>query len=201
ALRRLELFRVLLGLGEGAQVVLELLAYRAENGLEALALEDHREAGAHLDLPADVLLGRVHRERRAEVGDELLDDRPRLAQARLADALLEPRAVLALELLGELGVEPLLLAGLAPQVLLRLPDLGVLARRELEGLEDLVLRNLVRARFDHRQRILGPDDDEVEGALPVLEGRERRVDDELAVDLPDANGPDRPEERERRDHQ
>src|SRR5207247_4954062 len=107
-------------------------------------------------------------ERRAELGDELLDDAAGLAESRLGDALLEARAVLVLQLLRQLGVEPLLLAGLAAEVLLRVADLGDLAVRELEGLEDLVLRDLVGGRLDHGQRVLGADDDEVEGALAVF---------------------------------
>ena len=55
ALRRLELLRVLLGLGERAQVVLELLAHGLLDDVQANALEDRVERGANLDLAEDVL--------------------------------------------------------------------------------------------------------------------------------------------------
>ena len=77
-----------------------------------------------------------------------------------------------------------------------LPDLGV---RELERLEDRVLGDLVSAGLDHRERLARADDDEVERRL--LELLERRVEDELVVDATDANGADRAEERQRRDHE
>src|SRR5207237_3290377 len=99
---------------------------------EALPLDDQREARPHLDLLADVFLRGVHRDRRAELGEELLDERARLAESVARDPLLEPRAVLALQLLGELGVEPALLAGLPTQVLLRVADLHDLGVGELE---------------------------------------------------------------------
>ena len=72
--------------------------------------------------------------------------------------------------------------------------------RQLERFEQLVLGDLVRAGFDHRQRLLGADDDEIE-ALVILELWQCRVDGELPVDAADADGADRAEERQRRDHQ
>ena len=70
---------------------------------------------------------------------------------------------------------------------------------ELERLEDRVLGDLVAAGLDHRQRLARADDDEVERRL--LELLERRVEDELVVDAADADGADRAEERQRRDHE
>ena len=61
ALGRLELLRVLLGVGQSAEIGLELLADRAVDGLEAHGLEQRVEALADLHLPGDVLLVRVHR--------------------------------------------------------------------------------------------------------------------------------------------
>ena len=108
--------------------------------------------------------------------------------------------VRALELGGQLGVEPLHLADLAAQVLLRLAELADLLMREVERLEEDVLGHLFGAGLDHRQAVLRADDDQVERRLlEVL--LVRRVEDELAVDATDAHGADRPEERERRDHQ
>ena len=101
---------------------------------------------------------------------ELLDRGRRLAQALGLNPLADAVGVLRLELGGELGVEVLRLACLAPEILLRLADLDDLGVRELEGLEDLVLRDLVGAGLDHRQRVLRADDDQVERAL-LLDSR------------------------------
>ncbi|HTZ04647.1 MAG TPA: hypothetical protein VMB53_02730 [Gaiellaceae bacterium] len=198
-LRRLQLLRVLLRVGEGAQVVAELLPHRALDGDRALLLEQRLEPRADLQLPGDVLVGRVHRERRRELREELVDDRARVLQADGLDQLPDPVAVRRLELGVQLGVEPLRLAGLAAQVLLRLAELHDLAVCELERLEDLALRDLVGACLDHRQRLGGADDDQVERRL--LELLERRVDDEPVLAAADAHGADRAEERQRRDHQ
>ncbi len=116
------------------------------------------------------------------------------------DALPDRVAVVALDLGGEVEVEPLRLAGLAAQVLLRLAQLHDLAVRELERLEDPVLGHFLAARLHHRQAVLRADDDEVEVRV-VLHRAQRRVDDELAVDLADANRAHRAEERQRRDHE
>ena len=77
-----------------------------------------------------------------------------------------------------------------------LADLGV---GELERLEDRVLGDLVAAGLDHRQPFARADDDEVERRL--LELLEGRIEDELVLDAADANGADRAQERQRRDHQ
>src|SRR5207245_68938 len=50
ALGRLQLLRVLLGIGERTQAALELLADRTFHRGEALLLEQHVHAGPHLDL-------------------------------------------------------------------------------------------------------------------------------------------------------
>ena len=108
--------------------------------------------------------------------------------------------MLGLELGRQIGIEVLRLAGLPAEILLRIADLHDLGVRELEGLEDLVLGDLVRAGLDHRQGVLRADDDQVERAL-LLDDGQRRVDDELAVDASDPNGADRAQEGQRRDHQ
>ena len=152
-----------------------------------------------LEAAEDVLVGRLHGERRCELLDDL-SRRPRgLAQAVLLDPRPDRVAVLALELLRQRRVEPLRLAGLRPQLLLRLAELADLLVREVERLEQLLVRHLVRAGLDHRQAVLRADDDEVERAvrLALLERRH----DELAVDQRDADGAHRAEERQRRDHQ
>src|SRR5438132_948847 len=82
-----------------------------------LPLEQHRERRLGLDLADDVVLGRVHRQLRCELGLELLDDRSRLAQADLLDPLPDRGCVLRLEVREDLHVEPLGLAGLLPQLL------------------------------------------------------------------------------------
>src|SRR5690348_10196045 len=199
-LRGLQLLRVLLGVGQRTQVVAELLAQRALDRGRALLLEQRLERRPDLNLACDVLVGRVHRQRRRKLAGELLDDGARVLQADLLDALPHRVAVVALHLGDELEVEPLRLAGLAAQVLLRLAQLDDLAVRELERLEDRVLGDLLASGLDHRQAVLRADDDEVEARL-VLHRAERRVDDELAVDLSDADRAHRAEERQRRDHQ
>ena len=77
ALARLELLRVLLRVGQRAQLVLELRADRALDGREPLRLEQHLEAVPHLRLAHDVVLARVHRDRGRLVGEQLVDDRRR----------------------------------------------------------------------------------------------------------------------------
>ena len=97
-------------------------------------------------------------------------------------------------------VDPLGLSDLSPQLVDRVADALDLAVGELEGLQHRLLGDLVGAGLDHRQRVAGADDDQVEvGVLVRL--LERRVDHELAVDPGDANGSDRAEERQRRDRE
>src|SRR5206468_7457301 len=119
ALGRLELLRVLLGLGQRSQVVLELVADVALDDLEARLLEDPVQRGAHLDLTEDVLLAGVHVQLGSKLVRQLLDDRARLAQALGLDPLADPARVLRIELGGELGVEVLRLPGSGAKLLLR----------------------------------------------------------------------------------
>ena len=71
---------------------------------------------------------------------------------------------------------------------------------DVERVEDLRLGDLVGARLDHQDRLLGTGDDEVE--VGVLEQVLLvRVDDEVAVDLADADRADRGRERHLGDHQ
>ncbi len=199
-LRGLELLRVLLGVGERLQLIAELFPHRTLDCRKPLLLEQHVEARPHLDLALDVVVGRVHRDRRSEVGTELLDDRSRRGETVALDPLPDGVPLGRLDLGVEVGVEPLRLAGLRAEILLRLAEAADLAVRELERLEKQILRHLVGAGLDHGQAVLRADDDEVEGGLlPVL--LQRRVDDELAVDQPDAHRADRPEERQRRQHE
>ncbi len=186
ALGRLQLLRVLLGIGESSQVVLELLAHRTLDGHEALLLEQHREARAGLQLPLDVRLGRLHRRRAGDLGQELVGDGSALAKAVLLDPLPDRVPVGRLDLGGEVGVEPLRLAGLGAQILLRVTELADLGMGELERLEQQLVGNLVGAGLDHRQAVLRADDDQVErrDLVVLLVGR---VEDPLVVDPPDAH--------------
>ena len=132
---------------------------------------------------------------------ELLDERRRRRGGR-------PRRSLAMifapwsafELLGLRRVEPLRLAGELAELLLRGADALDLLVGDLERLEQRVLGNLVGAGLDHRQAFLRADDDQIE-VVAALHRGERRVDDELPVDLGDAHGADRAEERHRREHE
>ena len=85
------------------------------------------------------------------------------------------------------------------QILDRVADAPDLAVRELERLEHDVLGDLVRPGLDHRQRVAGADDDQVEVGLLVACWMSVGLSDELAVDAPDAHCADRAEERQRRD--
>ena len=102
-------------------------------------------------------------DRRRELGLDLLDDgrAPRGGPSRWMRSRIAV-GVLRLDLGGQLGVEPLRLAGLAAELLLRLAELPDLGVRELERLEQRVLGDLVGARLDHRQAVLRADDDQVE---------------------------------------
>ena len=108
-------------------------------------------------------------------------------------------SVCRVQLGRELEIDPLRLADLRAEVLERLADLADLGMRELESLENRVLGNLVTACLDHRQSFARSDDDEIERRLVEL--LERRVDDELSVELPDPNGSDRTEEGQWRHHE
>src|SRR6185295_5048292 len=115
-LGRLELLGVLLGVGQGLEVVLELLADGTRDGLLPKALQDQRQTGADLHPLDDLVLGRLHRQRRTDLLDDLLDRSRPLTQAVRRDPLPDRVAVLALELLGQLGVEPFRLADLQCEV-------------------------------------------------------------------------------------
>jgi len=195
-LRGLQLLRVLLGVGQAAQLVLELLAHDRLDGDHPLLLEDLAERHPHLQLAHHPVLVRVHRRCADFTLDDLLYDRSGLAQPLLLDPRPDLVAALPLELLGDRRVEPLRLAALRAQLELGVAELDDLAVRDLERLEEPVLRNLVRARLDHRQAVLRPDDDQIE--VGVLDLGERRVHDEVAVQQPHPHGPDRAEEREGR---
>ena len=199
ALARLELLRVLLGVGQGAQLALELRPDRALDRREPLRLEQHPEAVPDLHLADDVALARVHRDRRGVRGEQLVDDRPRLAEADLGDAPRDGLAVPGVEVGVQLDVDPLLLADLAGELVDRVADADDLRVRERERLEHRLLRHLVAAGLDHRERLARADDDQVERGLVHL--LVRRVDDQLALDARDAHRADRPEERERRDRE
>ena len=168
ALGRLELLRVVLGVRQGAELVLELLAHRLLDDLQPLALEDQVEARADLHLADDVARG-LHRQRRSELVLDLVDGAGRLAQADGPDRVADPPAPGLGELVRHRHVEPLRLAGLLAELLLRLAELADLLVRELERLEERLLRDHVRPGLDHRERVLRADDDQVEiGALRVL---------------------------------
>ena len=198
ALRRLELLGVLLRVGERTQLSLELAAHGVGHGLEPVLLDDRCKAEPDLGAANDVRLGRGHRDRRAELGLDLLGRARRLAQALGSDPRADPLAVAGRDLGGDGPVEDLRLAGPAPQLLLRLAETSDLTMRELERGEQRVLRDLLGAALDHRDRLRRTDDEQVEARL--LELGQGRVDDQPPVGVhADAHGADRAEERQRRD--
>ena len=199
ALGRAQLLRILLGVGESAQVGAELLAYRPLDGRQLLLLAKGVEAVAHLQAADDVGLGRLHRQRRRQLGADLLDESGRFAQTGLGDAGAEALGVRLLQLGGQLGVEPLGLTDAAAQLFLRLAEFLDLGLGKREGFEHRLLGHLLGARLDHRQCLLGADHEQVERrALHLLH---RAVDNQLALDQADANRAHRPQEGQRRDHQ
>src|SRR4029453_2888506 len=139
ALRRLQLLRVLFRVRELAERALELLAHRAVDGGHPRLLEARREARADLGAAYHVLLGRGHADRRRRRGDQLLDDRVRLAEAVLRDGGSNRPPVRRLELLRQLAVDPLGAPRLATEVVQSVADAADLAVSELERLEDRVL--------------------------------------------------------------
>ena len=154
ALARLELLRVLLGVRESPQLARELLADRALDRGQPLLLEQHLQAVAHLKLADDVVLGRVERDRRSRLCEQLVDDPLGLAEPDRLDPLPDRMAVGALELGVQLDIDPLRLADLAaPARSIDVADADDLAVRELEGLEHRLFRHLVGAGLDHRQRV------------------------------------------------
>src|SRR6267142_4658970 len=87
ALGRLELLGVLFGLGQAAQLVLELLEGDRLDGNRTLLLEDLRERHPNLKLAEDLVLVGVQRRCPDFLLDDLLDDRSDLAEPLLLDAL------------------------------------------------------------------------------------------------------------------
>ncbi len=75
-------------------------------------------------------------------------------------------------------------------------DLGV---TELDGVDDRLFRNFLRARLDHHDAVHGADDHQVQLARALLVVG--RVDDELAIRLPDAHRANGTVERNVRDAQ
>ena len=174
--------------------------HRALDSDEALLVEHEREATLDLHLAHHVVLGGVERDVRADLVDDLVDDRAGRLQALLLDPLPDRVAVGGFELGRQGRVDPLRLADLRPQVVDHVADALDLGVSELEREQHRLLGDLVGAGLDHRQRVARADDDQVE--IRVLVGLlERRVDDELAVDPGDANGAHRAEERQRRDRE
>ena len=118
----------------------------------------------------------------------------------------ERGAVRGLDLLVELRIDlghldgRLLLARLLGQLTLGCTQLLDCVVGDVEGIEDLRLGDLVRARLDHQDRFLGAGHDQVEVGLVgqhLLVG----VDDEVPVDLADPHGTHWRRERDVRHHQ
>ena len=130
-LRRLELLRVLLGLGERAQVVLELLPHRCFDRLQADRLAGRRRGSSGpgsaggcppRSSPSSDLGGQSSPSSSSTTA-------PRLAQAVRLDVLADARRRCgSLSSAVTLGVEPLRLAGLLAELLLRLAELDDLPR-------------------------------------------------------------------------
>jgi hypothetical protein len=78
----------------------------------------------------------------------------------------------------------------------QLPDLAV---GDVEGVEDLGLGDAGGAGLDHQDRLVGAGDDQVE--LQLLVALLGRIDDEVALELADADGADVGGDRDRRDRQ
>src|SRR4029453_15864207 len=199
-LGRAQLLRILLGLGQLAERVLELVPDRLIDSGHALAIEDLVEALLVLDSFDDVVLARGHLDRRGLLREDLLHGRGSLAEPDLLDGLANAAGEALLEVGGDVGLEPFGLADLLAKLLLPLADRDDLGVRQLERLEEPLLWDLVAAGLDHRQAVLRADDDQVESVV-LLALFERRVEDELVVDQRDANRAHRPDEGQRRDHQ
>ena len=153
------------------QLARELLADRAFDRCQPLLLEQHLQAVAHLELADDVVLGRVERDRRCDLGEQLADDPLGLAEPNRLDPLPHRVAVGALELGVQLDIDPLRLADLAGQLIDDVADADDLAMSELEGLEHRLFRHLVGAGLDHRQRAARADDDQIERRVVELARR------------------------------
>ena len=155
------------------------------------------------------VLGRVLGSPAYCVEDLLLDGlRGVLAGELVLDrgGLVELLPVRALDLLEQalvdlrrLDLELRALAGLLAELAHGGDELLDLRVRDVQRVEDLGLGDLVGARLDHQDGLVGAGDHEVEV------GREEvllvRVDDEVAVDLADPDRADRLRERDVGDHQ
>src|SRR4051794_36728235 len=127
---------------------------------------------------------------------ELVVDRGRLVEllpVRVLDLLEQ-----VLAHLGRRDLE-LVLARLLAQVVLERAQLLDRRVRDVERVEDLRLGDLARAGLDHEDGLVRAGHDQVE--LGALEGLLRRVDDEVALDLPDPDRAHGLRERDVGDHQ
>ncbi len=189
-LRRAELLRVLLGVRQLAQVVEELLPHRALDRGQPRLLEDRREARPHLRAAGHVVLGRGHRDLRRRVRDELVDDDGRLAEPVRGDRGAHGLAVRRLELGGELERRPTSACRPAragpraprrscgsPPARARTPRGSVSSGTWSAPASTIVSASLVPTTM--------------RSSVELLELLERGVDDELALDLADPDGPDR----------
>ncbi len=93
---------------------------------------------------------------------------------------------------GLLDVADLFAAGLLLELLDHADDFDDDLVAELDGIGDVVFLGLARAGFDHVDVVLGAGDDDVDVA--VFELLDGGIDDQLAVDAPDAHVGDGGEE-------
>ena len=195
-LRRLEVLRVLLRVGQVLQVGAELLAHRTLNGSCPLLLDDLLKRHPHLKRTTHVGFGRLHRDDASFTLDDLGDDCTRGRDAVRLNARSDLGAVLGIDLLRDGGIEPLRLTGLCAEVFLRLAQLDDLGLGDIERLKQRCFADLIGTRLNHREAVLGADDDQIERRL-LVDLLERRVDDQIAIDEADTNCAHRAEERQR----
>ena len=147
----------------------------------------------------DVGLGRGAGDSRRLGGEHRVGRGRKGAEAARRDGGLERVCVLPAQRLGHCPVDPLGHTRLRGELDLKLAELSDLGVGQLEGLDQILLRDLVAAGLDHRDRLGRAADDEVErGLLQVGEGR---IDRERTVDAADADRAHRAEERHRREHE
>ena len=148
--------------------------------------ERRRDLGGTLRVGTVAVLGRG-----VLLEHSLLDGIDRvLARKLLGDLgrLVELAAVGPANRLDQVGIDnglldlELLLAGGFTQLLDRADDLLDLVVGDIEGIENLLLGDAGGAALDHQDRVLRAGDDQVH--LQVLATVLRRVDDEVAVELP-----------------
>jgi hypothetical protein len=112
---------------------------------------------------------------------------------RVEDGGHEPIAEVCLDLLLQLGVLggrdelALRLAGHCLKLALQLDDPPDFLVREENGLDEPLLGDLVRLPLDHHHGVIGTGDHQIQPALEELPAR--RVDHQLAIDLPHADRP------------